>query len=287
MPLFVVASCALAPGMIARADAQMTAAAVPANGVGTAFELAFWQSISTSSDPAMFAAYLEQYPAGTFASLARAKIAAARRAEPVPVVAPSVVAAPTPPAVAAPQAAPAPAPMTAAMAAPSTEVKLVPAVVAPFAVQPAAAPAAPAPAPSMLGNAALLAALAQSQVTGAAPALAGDPALPVPPALAVVPTLTVPDHFCSAEARNQFHDAVYKPAMAVAAANNASAIRYLQALDAQYRAFGAQSDAAGMNAVVAGSKAYQPVAGDAFATSNVYLRLFDRIMATPIKACRS
>jgi hypothetical protein len=139
----------------------------------------------------------------------------------------------------------------------------------------------------VLGNAALLAALAQSQMTGATSAADAAAALPARPVLAAVPTLTPPDHFCSAEARNQYHDTVYKPALAIATANNASAIRYLQALDAQYRTFGAQSDAAGMNTVAAGSKAYQPVANDAFATSNAYLRLFERIMATPITGCRS
>jgi hypothetical protein len=273
VPLLLAASCAVAPGLVTRADAQVSAAGAvaPANGVGTAFELAFWQSVSGSSDPAMFAAYLDQYPAGTFAGLARAKIAAMRRTDPVAV---SAVASP---AAAAPQIAP---------AAATTEMKLIPAVVAPFAVQAAPAPAVQ-PAPSILGNASLLAALAQSQVTGNALAAAKAPALPARPIMATVPTLTIPDHFCSAEARNQYHDTVYKPAMAVAAANNESAIGYLQALDAQYHAFGAQSDAAGMNAMAAGSRSYQPVASEAFATSNAYLHLFERIMAAPIKACRS
>jgi hypothetical protein len=198
--------------------------------------------------------------------------------------APALVVAPVE-AVAQVGPAPASAPIAAAVVMPAPEMRLIPAVVAPFAVQPAPAPAAQPT--SMLGDTAMLAALAQSQVTGSASALAGAASFPQPPALAAVPALNVPDHFCSADARNQYHDAAYKPAMAVAAANNASAIRYLQALDAQYRAFGAQSDAAGMNAVVAASKAYQPVAGEAFATSNVYLRLFDRIMATPVKACHS
>ncbi len=37
-------------------------------------ELVFWQSIQSSSDPAMFQAYLEQWPNGTFAVLARLNI---------------------------------------------------------------------------------------------------------------------------------------------------------------------------------------------------------------------
>ena len=38
-------------------------------------EALFWDSIKGSSDPAEFEAYLQQYPAGTFAPLAKAKIA--------------------------------------------------------------------------------------------------------------------------------------------------------------------------------------------------------------------
>lgn len=42
----------------------------------TALELAFWESVKDSDDPAMFVAYLRQYPNGTFAALAEAKISA-------------------------------------------------------------------------------------------------------------------------------------------------------------------------------------------------------------------
>jgi hypothetical protein len=37
------------------------------------FELAFWESIKDTTDPAELAAYLEQYPAGAFAALAEAR----------------------------------------------------------------------------------------------------------------------------------------------------------------------------------------------------------------------
>ena len=37
------------------------------------FELAFWESIKDSREPAEFAAYLERYPAGTFAALAETR----------------------------------------------------------------------------------------------------------------------------------------------------------------------------------------------------------------------
>ncbi len=39
-------------------------------------ELAFWESVKDSHDPADFQAYLDQYPAGTFAALARNRLAA-------------------------------------------------------------------------------------------------------------------------------------------------------------------------------------------------------------------
>ena len=39
-------------------------------------EIVFWQSIQDSNDPAMFRAYLQQFPNGTFASIARIKLKA-------------------------------------------------------------------------------------------------------------------------------------------------------------------------------------------------------------------
>ena len=39
----------------------------------SAMELAYWQSIQNSTDPAMFEAYLQSYPEGTFANIARLK----------------------------------------------------------------------------------------------------------------------------------------------------------------------------------------------------------------------
>lgn len=49
------------------------------NGVGSQFELVFWQSVSPSEDRHQLEAYLAQYPNGTFSGLARAKIAALDR----------------------------------------------------------------------------------------------------------------------------------------------------------------------------------------------------------------
>ena len=73
-----------------------TQPAQPAQASGTtdpAIELAFWDAIKDSSDPADFKAYLDQFPTGVFASLARIRIArlsggAAQPVTPAPVAAP-------------------------------------------------------------------------------------------------------------------------------------------------------------------------------------------------------
>jgi hypothetical protein len=52
--------------------------AAPATGVDpVTVELAFWNSIKDSTNPADFTAYLEQYPSGSFAGLARNRVASA------------------------------------------------------------------------------------------------------------------------------------------------------------------------------------------------------------------
>ena len=40
----------------------------------TAVELAFWDSVKDSDNPALFEAYLQKYPEGEFILLARAKL---------------------------------------------------------------------------------------------------------------------------------------------------------------------------------------------------------------------
>jgi len=67
------------PGEAAPAS-QVSADAVPApspesgNDTIAELELAFWESIKDSDDPAYFQAYLEQYPGGHFASLATLRL---------------------------------------------------------------------------------------------------------------------------------------------------------------------------------------------------------------------
>jgi adenylate cyclase len=66
-------------------QAEPAAAPVPAPEPDLAtMELAFWESINESTDPAEFAAYLEQYPDGSFAALAEARRQSLVEAEAAP-----------------------------------------------------------------------------------------------------------------------------------------------------------------------------------------------------------
>jgi len=133
------------------------------------YEMAFWDAIKNSSNPADYRAYLESFPQGRFAPLARVRSAAGSSATPSPDVEPplpmprpqrprdmtTAAVSPTPnvaasaPASAAPKAAP---PAAKPTAAPLPTTAPAPAVARP-APQPVATPpnppqaAAPAPAP--------------------------------------------------------------------------------------------------------------------------------------------
>lgn len=248
-------------------------AAQNSNGVGTPFELAFWQSVSGSDDPAVYDAYLQQYPTGTFAGLARAKLANLRKvatpASPAPVVAPApqpVMAAPTPAAM--PESAP-------ATATPAVVVRT-----------PVTAPLAASAAES---DAALLSELARSQEPGAGTAgvtAAQGFALPPRPQLAEVADLTLPASFCSAEQRNAFYETRYKPLLELSRANNAAAIAYMEKLQAAYDSYQLARDPTPMNALAAEARDYQQqVAAVTYSRQSAVVRQFDAIMAVPVSAC--
>ena len=60
---------------IIAAEAEKLSPTIPKSQQATMeMELAFWQSIQNSKNPASFKAYLEQFPQGTFAALAKVKI---------------------------------------------------------------------------------------------------------------------------------------------------------------------------------------------------------------------
>lgn len=223
-----------------------------ANGVGTPFELAFWQSVAGSEDAAVYEAYLAQYPSGTFSGLAKAKLATLRPAAPAPAV------------LAAPAAAPV------------------------AVVQPAVAKAQDAaPAGS---DAALLSELAKSQEAGAGTAkvvaLQGF-ALPARPALQPIADLAVPSSFCSAEQRNAFYETRYKPVLELARANNAAAIAHMQALQQAYDSHQLSRDPTPMNALAAEARDYQQqVAAVTYSRQAAVVRLFDTVMAVPVTSCQ-
>jgi len=260
-----------------------------ANGVGSPFELAFWQAVADSDDAAQYEAYLGQYPQGTFAAIARLKITALGGGVPV--------AAPAPPAPVAP-APVAPAPLAPAPSAPAPAVAAAPAVqlaaeVAPVAAQvpppalaapPAPAPApAPAAAPAADGRAELIARAGAIQ-SGMAPATVAV-AMPAVPQLVAVPQVPIPPTFCSAIARNAYHDEVYRPARRAAQDNNRAAITYLRQLQELYDGYGPSRDFERMNAIADAAQAYEPVADDTYEVTVTYDALFDRLMAVRIVDC--
>ena len=117
-------------------------------GVGSQFEMVFWQSIDNGNDPALYEAYLGRYPDGTFASVARVKIAKLRQASGGAVVPDRGPVLAPPPAAVAPVSAPLP---TAAPASTVTSARSSPAVlVARPAVVPVrvSSPVVPVPVPA-------------------------------------------------------------------------------------------------------------------------------------------
>lgn len=191
-------------GLMAWAIGAAPVLAQPAaTGVGSQFELVFWQSVAASEDVGQLEAYLSRYPDGTFAAIARAKIQRLRPpapgagANPAPAAGQPYAATPptgpvaTPIATAAIAATVAAPPAgSAAAAAPGTAGPRIvpPAPAAPVAAPPAvivAAPAAPvvvpAPAPALPPAAAQGAAAAPPPAPAPAPA---QPAAPAPVSLA-------------------------------------------------------------------------------------------------------
>lgn len=278
-----------------------------ANGVGSPFELAYWQSVSGSDDPAVYEAYLQQYPAGTFAGLARAKLANLRKVPlpapavaqaPAPVAAPpaqvtpaleTVAPAPPPPSrPPAPVAAPVPAPVP--VPAPARPEPKVVAVSAPVSASVSGPVASPADSSQAVSDANLLLELARSQEAGAGTgrvAAAQGFSVPPRPVLSDVADIPLPSTFCSAEQRNAFYETRYKPQLELARANNAAAIAYMQTLQQAYDSFQLARDPTPMNVLAAEATAYQQqVAATTYARQAALVRQFDEIMAVPITACQ-
>lgn len=276
--IFGAAICLTSVGNpVIAAENQPAAGGEPAvtNGVGTPFEMTFWQSVQSSNDPTMFEAYLAQYPNGTFHLLAKAKVAALARAAVPQVSTPPVVAPVTAAALVVPPV-PTPLAITAPAASP---------VLAPVA---AAVPPPPAVRPSLLSDAAALSMLARSQMTGGADAAtATRPQSPARPQLEQVAELVLPEYFCSADERNAFHADHYVPALAIASRNNRMATAYMATLQLSYDGFKRDQDSISMNAVAADAQAYHPIAASTAAAENAFAAVFTQLMAVPIKTCEA
>ena len=330
-PVLAAALVAISAAPAAAQTAAPAAAAAAPNGVGSAFELTFWQSVTGSEDAASYEAYLARYPDGTFSGLARARIAAIQRATavqaatapapapaaspaPAPQPAPAVLTmpqnapplAPTPAvAVVAPEAAPAPAEMIPA-AAPVAVAEAGPSPMARLLAQlrgtmdPAAAPApqvtATAPVPQAAAPSPGLATPAPAQPVyapaPAAPAAALTPAATpavsyasARPFLMPVPEVALPAYFCSNDARNQFHNNAYRPAVEVATRNNEAAVAYLRQLQQTYDRGQLGRDTAVLNAIAAEARAYQSEAARAYTVQAGLVRQFDALMAVPLRTC--
>jgi hypothetical protein len=261
-------------------------AQVAGNGVGSQFELAFWQSVATSDDRSQLETYVAQYPNGTFAALARVKIVAMDKREalergtPAPAmpVAPAAAASLVPVVPATPAVTPAAAaPMSATMTAASADVPSLSDQLRALGQSQGMTPAAPVPA-TALG-------VAPAAFAGATPGAGG--ALPVRPQLATEADLALPDHFCSAIERNAFYDTMFAPAKDVAEQNNQLAIAHMQKLRQMYDALaGSQvQNAPTMNVIAGEAREYEAVAADAYRRSAAYEGVFARMMAVPVRKC--
>lgn len=262
------------------------------NGVGTQFELAFWQSVTGSDDPTMYEAYLQQYPTGTFSALAKAKVANLRKsAPPVPATAPAASAAVIPPA----PLVEAPVVVTRGQSLPVPVMAAVPAIAAAPApsaiISRVASDAARKPEEAMpaMDDTALLEELAKSQEVGGATlqvAAAQGFALPARPVMNDVPDLLLPAAFCSAEQRNDFHETRYKPVMELAQANNAAAVAHMQRLQQVYDSLQLARDPTPMNAIAHEASAFQQVAAQAYNRQLAMVQQFQAIMAVPVTSCQ-
>ncbi|HQE00425.1 MAG TPA: hypothetical protein PK484_11665, partial [Novosphingobium sp.] len=189
----------------------------------------------------------------------------------------------TPAALAAPAAAP-----SAVAAPPPAGIALVvtaPPVATPVAGSQAGVAAVNEPASYIVGNTAALGLLARTQSVAASGAV--RPSIPARPQMEQVPVLTLPPQFCSAEERNAFHSGSYLPALATASRNNSKAVAYMASLQQLYDGFRHDQDTISLNAIVADSQAYHPVALAAMEAENRFVGLFGQLMAVPVRTCEA
>ncbi len=241
----------LALGFAAPAHAQL---ASNAKDNSSPAEVAFWQSVSETRDPAQYEAYLSAFPQGLFAGLARAKIAglSGSSAQPASADVPKIAT----PAVSAPAAQLIPAVLTVAAGSSVSGLD------SSFVEQ--------------------LRALALSQ---------GDRyrnvsiVIPPRPAMSAVGQLDVPAQFCSANERNAFHEDRFRPAIERASKNNTDAIAHMTMLARLAGEAQAKGDGNTSGALANESKNYEPVAQSIYLERTALASAFSRIMAVPVVPC--
>jgi hypothetical protein len=184
-------------------------------------------------------------------------------------------------------AAPAAAPSAVAAPPPAgiAPVVTAPPVATPVAGSQAGVAAVNEPASYIVGNTAALGLLARTQSVAASGAV--RPSIPARPQMEQVPVLTLPPQFCSAEERNAFHSGSYLPALATASRNNSKAVAYMASLQQLYDGFRHDQDTISLNAIVADSQAYHPVALAAMEAENRFVGLFGQLMAVPVRTCEA
>ncbi len=96
----------------------------------------------------------------------------------------------------------------------------------------------------------------------------------------------MPAGFCSALARNVFHDGVYQTAIAAAKSNNEAASGYLRQLQSLYDAYQIGQDYDALNTLAAEARVFHPEAANAFAKQSALVEKFGSLMAVPIQPCR-
>lgn len=293
--------------ILGMAPTSLSAQKISTSGVGSQFELVFWQSVSTSDDKGQLEAYLARYPKGTFASLARAKIVALERrparataasdpdtrSSPLPVIVPTPAANPPievvrsaavdtvmPDAInGGPDVSAAPEPVVAQPAA-------LPPVADPPSASEVAASAPPdvPPTPGVeQGLAEQLRALGQSQ--GQRPPAPPRNVLPPRPMLISVPSIAPPDRFCSANARNVFYENGYQRSLRIAQSNDMAAVAYLDALGRMRRAAGERGDVALADLIADETQDYDKVAEAALNERERLDAMHDDLMTLPIVDC--
>lgn len=265
-PIMVGAMClagaTLSPsqsGLTAKAHAQTAA-----RTAGGEAELTFWKSVADSKDRAQFDAYLTAFPQGLFADLARAKIAA---------LVPAAMPQPAPQAAPLPASNPAPSVRTANIAA-------VPAVLTNVALR----QTAPASGLAKL-EPAFVAQLRMLGLSQGNRHRLGPVSLPPRPQFSAAAAIDIPPRFCSAEERNAFHDARFRPAVDQASKKNADAIAHMELLKRLSDEATARGDSNTAIALSSEAMAYEGVARSVYLERTAMDSAFPRLMAVPIVAC--